>query len=716
VKQIFTRLLLAGGLFAALAALCSYDYLPPLPNPLALELILDRGSVGEPEPLLVSGHLGAADFLWVRRVDDTHVTFGYDSWARPEIRTEKSAALPAGQPLQVTITAPGLDQLHESLDDPPGQLRVTVAGTVVLEAEVHYYKRGSHEFWLGVNPLGGTGCGPELHGKLRLADGREVRGNIGEFISVRARLAGWLRHSRQVYLIVLLCAALAMGWIPRRWFQTTTWRAWLGTMGRATSQHRWFVGTTMVSALVFAWMITQGSFRFFEAEPFASFYDYQLSAFLQGQLNVPEEALGGEAFIFGGKIYGYFGPTPALLRLPFALLGFAFGELSRACMLAYFVAGLTGCYLLLRQAVRLAGGGAPSDWATVVLVGNAGLGSSLFFLGSRAYIYHEAILCGAMLALFSCYFALRHLDAPTAAQGENAAPRWWLWALGFGVLSLHARPPTGLFALTVLGCVSVAHLARELRARSTRGIYRHLGIGALCIAGVLTFNGMSYLKFETFEGAPLRLSRPYDAERLAKIEGKSFHAANLPYGFYTYLVRPNLRVEKTFPWVFLVASTPGRHFPQAKIDLPDPTLALPFGMPVLFLLTTAGCVTAVLGVPTLRSAVMVVWLAVVPMGLALFAAVAAAQRYTGDFVPFLVCGAVLGLAALDRATGRRRAGLRFLIGGVTVCALWVTFALTLHHQREMVWGVPESARQDYQALRHHIDHFFGPPHSSPSPR
>ncbi|MSU53282.1 MAG: hypothetical protein EXS41_07800 [Opitutaceae bacterium] len=123
----------------------------------------------------------------------------------------------------------------------------------------------------------------------------------------------------------------------------------------------------------------------------------------------------------------------------------------------------------------------------------------------------------------------------------------WRWALLCGLLSLHARPSTGLCALTFLGCVSVAHFSHHVRSRAVAALPRHLGIGALCVLGVLTFNGLSYLKFKTFDGAPLYYSRPYSPERLTHIEGKSFHAANIPYSFCSYFMRPHFRVEPRFP-------------------------------------------------------------------------------------------------------------------------------------------------------------------------
>jgi hypothetical protein len=92
----------------------------------------------------------------------------------------------------------------------------------------------------------------------------------------------------------------------------------------------WFLAAAGCASVCYAWVVTGGSFRFNHAEVFGSFYDYQAASFLEGRLDVPEEAIGGEAFEARGKLYGYFGPTPALLRLPFVAAGpFAQGSPGR---------------------------------------------------------------------------------------------------------------------------------------------------------------------------------------------------------------------------------------------------------------------------------------------------------------------------------------------------------------------------------------------------
>ena len=688
-SPLLLRLLVAAALFLTLSALCLRNYYPPLAYPLTVDLVLARGTVGQSEPLVVSGREFFGDFLVVQYLDPTHVIFAYDSWGRPGRFSPTAITITPGTPLRLRIEMPALNQLRGHFSDPPGPIRVTCDGATVLDITDHYFIREPTEIWLARNPLGGAACGPDLRGRLLALDGRELRGDPSQFFTYRERLAGWLTHSRQKYAVLLVALAVLAGWIPLRGFRPAALRGAFAALRGALAPHRWFAGTAALSTLGFTWMVTQGTLHFNVTEPLGSFYDYQADSLLHGRLDVTEEAIGGEAFVFAGKLYGYFGPTPALLRLPFVLFDFAFGNLTRAFFVGYFLAALIATYALLRHACRLVAPAAvPSPAAVVLLTANLGLGSTLFFLGSRAYVYHEAIFCGVTFALLACLFALRHLATPTA--------RWWLASLLCGLLSLHARPPTGLFALTFLGCVAATLLGSGLRSQSS--VFRPLALGLACVLAVFTFNGLGYLKFKTFEGAPLRYSRPYGAERLAKIDGQSFHAANVPYGAYTYFVRPNLRCENQFPFVYLGSPTPGREFPAAKLDLPDHTLAIPFAMPGLFFLTAlAGA--AAFARPSLRAPLLLTCAAVLPMSLALFAAVATAQRYTADWLPFLTCAAVCALAFIDRFASPLRLSLYALLSVFTTVAVLLSFALTLHYQRETVWGVPEEIRQSYQQLR-----------------
>ncbi|NBW62305.1 MAG: hypothetical protein EBR33_03650, partial [Synechococcaceae bacterium WB4_1_0192] len=340
---------------------------------------------------------------------------------------------------------------------------------VIISEKVHFYPRDPGRIWFAANPIGGAACGPVLRGWIRSApDGREYRGTPSVGYAWTQRLSRntglalvWVRRSpgEAAWLAVFSLGLAAAGAFAagRGWFsRAAARRGW---------RHRWFLGTSAILTLGFAWVVTLGSFRLNEREIFGNFYDYQAASFLQGRLDVPEEAIGGEAFEAKGKLYGYFGPTPALLRLPFVATGLAFGNLSRAAMLLYFGITLAGAYLLLREARRFTGDDeddpVPPRAATVILLTAAGWGSTVLFLASRGLIFHEAILGGIAFATASCFCSVRHLRLPES--------RWWIGALVAGVLSIHTRPTTGLFALTLLGCVAV--LLSVLRSTGKRGVF-----------------------------------------------------------------------------------------------------------------------------------------------------------------------------------------------------------------------------------------------------
>jgi hypothetical protein len=680
---------------------CLWDYYPPIAGPQRLTVAFPSPlPVGTNEPLVVSGETGAADYLFVRYVDAHTVSLAYDSWGHGG---------PASPPITVTpgarhvleIQLPSLAAIPHSLDPPGTRLRVSFDGAVVLDATVAFHSRRPLRAFFARNPLGGTSCGPAFHGQLFHADSRTLVGNARTYFTRSDRFRAWLWFGRwQLVTSVLLAAAVT--WSLRRLSASPALLLRLAPslLIPALRPHRPFILTAALCSLAFAALVTNGTFRLIAPESFTNFYDFQALSLLQGRLDVPEGSLQGEAFIYNGNVYGYFGLTPALLRLPFVIFGLAFGELSRAALLVYYVATLIGAYLLLQHATRLLRPAQPqpATWQTVLFTLHVGLGSTAFFLGSRAYIYHEAILCGIVFALFSSVCSLRYLQAP--------ASRWWLGALALGVLSVHARPPTGLFALTVLGCVAASHLFRLSLAPSP---LRHLAIGALSVLGVLSFNVLSYAKFRTIEGCPLRLNVQYSPARLAKIDAKQFHFGNIPYGLNAYLLRPTFEFSRHFPWVYLGPFIPPADFPSAKMDLPERTAALPFGMTGLFALAAVGCAWACRRHPAARAPVLVLWASSVPLSLAMFAAIATAERYTGDWVPFLVCAAAFGLAA--------PAWSRLATTGLALATLWsclLTLAMALHYQGDTVWGVADSVKQNYRDLRTRIDRvFLAPPPPNP---
>lgn len=666
------------------------------------EIAFARSGAGVVQPLIVTGQPGAADFLLFEFRDEQHGVFLYDSWGQQGLASAAVEVKP-GRALRVRVEMPSLVRLKTGRDADVGRgrLRVECDGRVVLEQVVESHPRGKRQLYFGFNPVGGGADTTILEGSMRDANGNEMRGSTG---APDQRMLGWPVHEPWQILCVALFAWLAWRIAPRA--ATVTASVARAACHSFWLEHRVFIGLTAASALLFAWMVTYGTFDFREGTGIlADFYDFQMASLLQGRLDVPEAGIGGEAFVWQGRLYGYFGMAPALLRFPMIVFDVAFGQWSRALIVLWFVGALTGAYLLLRDAVAVLGGAGrkPSSAIIVLLTVLAGLGSTLFFLSARSYVYHEAILCGAMLALFACWCAGRHMHAP--------AGRWWIAGLIFGTLAVHARPTIGLYALAFLGWTTALHVITAAREQWTNGLWpavrRPLWIGVLVIAGALSFNLQAYLKFGTFDGAPLAINRAYNPERIAAINGKNMHVANIPFNFYSYVWYPNLRLEAKFPWIFLSATGPRRDFPKAKMDLPDATLAMPYSMPALFGLATAGAAIVAWRRRETRGTLAVAWLALAAPSFILFTAIATAHRYTGDFCPFLIAAAVWPLAAFDGLAERwRAAGLSAL----AILAVWsgaLTLAFTLHYQRAVVWGVPEEVRNEYQRWQERFRAPFG---------
>ena len=72
----------------------------------------------------------------------------------------------------------------------------------------------------------------------------------------------------------------------------------------------------LLGALVFFWMVNAGQLNPFHAERFGNFYDVQAHSLLHLHWDVPAKQVAFEGFLVDGKTYVYFGPVPALLRLP----------------------------------------------------------------------------------------------------------------------------------------------------------------------------------------------------------------------------------------------------------------------------------------------------------------------------------------------------------------------------------------------------------------
>lgn len=681
-------------------AIARYD---PWPDPLDLTVTLPPGPHDDAEPILATGQITEGDLLFIRYVGSKQVTFVYDCYAIPFLTSPVTVRIPEDRTLHLSVSMPSL-AVHRGY---PGHLRVACNGQVVFDTPAPFHVTGSDEVWTGRNAINSLLCRSTLHGSISPTDAVAWRRSVNRAHGLGGRIGRWV-HDRPGQLFVIL---LMVGGVAGLASLLATSRQGRGAALIAeTRRHALAMTIIALSAVCFAGAITVGSFDLGAYRIPAVFYEYQAESLLHGHIDVPEVALGGESFVVHGKFYGYFGPTPALLRVPLVVLGFPFGRLTQTYMLLYFIAALGGCYQLQREATRWVARESrePSGWATLVVLGASGLGSTVYFLGARAMMYHEAILCGIAFAVWSCWCTLRHLRQP--------GRRWWIGALVLGLLSLHARPPTGLFALLALAAAAVLRTlvpaessttAANETCESAGSPWRAWAICAAALMGVLTFNGLSYLKFGTFDGAPLRYNRLYTPERLARFGGRNFYLTNIPWGAYSYLQRPNFRLEPHFPYLFMTTRAAPKAFPEAKVDLPDYLLPIPYSMPALTLLAIVGAAIAAIRFRPSRLPLLVFWLAGIPPTLALFAAVAIAQRYSGDFCPLLISSAVFGIAAFDTPRGQAWRMVRWLIAIVTLFNVLITSALIFDYDANWAPALPPELRARAQTFGERIDHWVG---------
>ena len=141
----------------------------------------------------------------------------------------------------------------------------------------------------------------------------------------------------------------------------------------------------------------------------AAAFDSQAEHFLRGDVGVDAAAIAHETMNVNGKVRMYFGPFPALLRVP---LNFIYpaghGKWSR---ISGFCAGLIALFAfagLVGTALR----SSPLSSRARNWIGNAcmigfALGSPLLLLLGNLSIYDEAIIWGFALSVAALYFACR---------------------------------------------------------------------------------------------------------------------------------------------------------------------------------------------------------------------------------------------------------------------------------------------------------------------
>jgi hypothetical protein len=397
----------------------------------------------------------------------------------------------------------------------------------------------------------------------------------------------------------------------------------------------------------------------------ANFFEAQGNAFLDGRIDVPAYVMGIEGFLIDGKTYMYFGPFPAILRIPVLLVTDDFvGQMTVVSMLVAFVVFAvftTRLVWLVRSAIL---GDTPvstreSVLAGIFLAGVTG-GTTLTFDAALPWVYHEVYLWQTALVVAAAYWLVRLGIRPTV--------RGVAW-LGLVALCAVLTRTTGGWGVC-LGTIALA--GWMFRGRSFAGRRRLaplvLVAGALPLAVGVAYNmvkfGHPYLfPLQEQVWTTLNQHRRFALEANGgTITGPLF----FPTSLVTYFDPRSIRFVDYFPWITL----PGHNahgVGGAVIDQAYRTGSVTAFMPLWLLMALAALPTVLRrtrprhldhrgrdgddgqGVRALRPAVV----ATVFMTGGVMAYGYLAFRYTSEFVPALVVGSTITLWAVVAPLARR---------------------------------------------------------------
>jgi tetratricopeptide (TPR) repeat protein len=348
---------------------------------------------------------------------------------------------------------------------------------------------------------------------------------------------------------------------------------------------------------------------------------------------------------YKGKLYLYFGPTPALVLFwPFAALTGRYLWQRQAAAIfcaAGFLAGACLLRSLRRRYFPEIGGGVLAAGVIVF-----GLATSLPMILARIEVYEVAITCGYMLTLFALAAIWQALHRP------QHRGRWLAAASAAYGLAVAARPSL----LPGAACLLVPLLLECFPAgESRRG--RLLLRRSLCALGPIAAIGLglALYNYERF-GQALEFGQHYQLAGDRQDTARHFSAHYLWFNFRVYFIGP-VQFTGHFPFVHRPAppAQPAGHQPAED----------PFGVltniPVLWLALAAPWVWRNRARETraLRAFVLAVAVLFGASALTLCLFYGSCSRYEAEFLPELALLAVVGIFVIEQALAGR-ASLRLM--------------------------------------------------------
>ena len=115
-----------------------------------LRLALDNTMAGRAFPLVTTGQSSAGDVLFLRVIDATHISLGYDHWSAPLLLSPDIHLGPASNH-EIELRLPALTDAGA-----PSDVKVSIDGQPVWRARVPAYRPAAGQIYFGQNPIGAT--------------------------------------------------------------------------------------------------------------------------------------------------------------------------------------------------------------------------------------------------------------------------------------------------------------------------------------------------------------------------------------------------------------------------------------------------------------------------------------------------------------------------------------------------------------------------------
>ncbi|HEV7762628.1 MAG TPA: acyltransferase [Acidimicrobiales bacterium] len=424
---------------------------------------------------------------------------------------------------------------------------------------------------------------------------------------------------------------------------------------RRRLRRAWALAATPV-LLLYTWVLTAGSWNLFQRQYFDDFFDAQGRSLLAGRWDVPPEVVGFEGFLINGRMYIYFGPFPALLRMPLlAMTDRLDGRLTTLSMLAAMLVLAWTSFRLITAVRAFVRGEAPVTRVEVIgtaLLSVAVLSGTPFWLGSETAVYHEAALWAVALTIATFDAIARWMLDPRTSR--------LVLVSGLIAATLITRQTLGLGVLVTMAVVGLCVLLDRVRARRDRRperIFPGTKVWVLLLSGLVPLAisiAPNYARFEKPFGVPVDRHvytlevddrRDFLDANGGKFFGPQFLATNLLQYFRpdAFDIRPDL------PWIDYPRSGP-KVLGDVTYDGVSWSSSIPVTMPVLFALALLGAFMLLRAVRQKRPEN---WLAVLWAGAIVGAGGVAtigyvAHRYLDDFFPGILLPAYVGFHVLVR--------------------------------------------------------------------